>query len=254
MSNAEHRIKRFELARLLDGSTKEATLAADGRLRKYEVDEIVTPEIRREPLALNPAHAFKKARIGSSHDPKAASDAWWEAKRYEGHQPLKPTPAPTLFEEHYYGRDDAKKVAPHERAIAPLCEKFCQFAFGSERDPAALPVAVSLGVAHVLTGNENAVVTRILTLRLQKRGALFDRRNKPVKLSRLLQNKKLIVSARRNEPVRGATALWSESAVLEWLEAEGYVWSIQQSGGSKPSCEREAAIDIEDLWLAPSTG
>ena len=165
MSNAEHRIKRIELARLLGGSEETAVVAADQRLRKYEVDGLVTPEIRSESPGALPFLQMGSANFDGGVKPH---DASWEAHRSQGLPPLKTTFAAHLIAVPYYSVADAKLVAPHERAIAPLSEKFCQYAFGTDGDPAALPVSVSHGAALRSSESESTGAQEERTFRSTK--------------------------------------------------------------------------------------
>lgn len=146
MSDEKHLIKRFELARLIGGDDASAVKAADIRLKQYERDGLVKPEVRREPFVASPFHVMRSV---ARDNPKAQLDTFYEARRFEGLPPLHPPQPLKLFDEYYYGADDAKRIAPLFRETAPLRAEFCEFAFGARIDANASPRLVTpAGTRH----------------------------------------------------------------------------------------------------------
>lgn len=257
MSEADNRKKRSDVARLIGGDSA-AVAATNLRLRAYEASGFVTPEIR--PERVSQGTPFLGKFSGSNLLGSAPSDrrrehaAWMEHMRCGGLPPVpEPVQPSTLVDVAHYSPVDCQVIADRERKLAPLTPDFCRFAWGTDVDPEAMPVTAPTPTATVgRSGSDSKPVpvpvpTRVLTLRLEKRGILFDRRNKPVKVRDLLQVPGLIAAARTNTPRRGASGMWDEPAVLAWLESECYAWSSMHADVAETT-SRTAAVTLGNCW------
>lgn len=162
MSTADDRISMDGLARLIGGPTGSMPEIAQ-RLKKYESEGLVKPELRKVPMVL-PSFAVRSFAapnlFGGRPTGTRTRDAWHESQRSAGLPPLKPVREPLMHDASFYGPDDAKAIAPREREIAPLRSEFCRFAWDSEVDPAAVVTPVEVPQKMDGAANERPYVSK----------------------------------------------------------------------------------------------
>ena len=257
MSEAGNSVDMRRLVVLLcgpDGPTQGAV----ERLRYYEEQGIVKPEIRRCPLLVSPyfsVYKFDGSNLTGGRSSRVRPhDAFFEGLRSAGLPPIRPVRVPTMYDEYFYSCDDAKAIAPYERKIAALRAEFCRFAWDSDEDSQAVPVVATTGPVHD-TPAERHLATKLIKTRLRaSKGDLFNRSGRLVNLDQLFQSKNLIAFARRNKPLRGGASLWSERDVLVWLSGESYRWSLD-STTSDDSCDNAKPPQLDDVWKrTPAAG
>lgn len=209
MSEADKRIKRSDLARLVGGANGPVAVI-EQRLRGYEADGVVSPEMRSErinaPWLMGSMNA--QGLTGGSATVVRPHDAHWESRATEGLAPLHPIRAMPSFDVAYYSSDDVQAISPYERSLSPLRPDFCRFAWGIETDPDAVPVSVEPSEdAEISTGE----LKRLLV------GAGFITKDggAPVDWRTVIENARMIALARAGDPKRGGAGRWKSQRLFE---------------------------------------